>query len=127
MLFQRKTRDETPLFGTKSHMFSANEVAEATMHAVRTIEWGRKASNIVSLAKDISDTTKGNIKQEVREAKLKDIAESLIALDIPTVRRIINRDVVHVIRTHSAIPNSRKDKAVAQWKALMGMLDKQYC
>ena len=123
-LYRRHSSNEAPMFGTMSHKLSANEVADATDRAVRTIRWSESANNIVSLAKDISEATKGSRKPAVREEMLQDIANLLYSLDEVIVRRRIVPDVLTVIRTASFISPQRKDKAAAQFKIVVSALDR---
>lgn len=126
MLFKRERgADEVPIFGTDTHKYSANFVADATMRAVDTIRYVSDTNNVIELAKVMSAVTKKDKNLSKSNAILQDIALRLDKLDHVIIRRRLGPDVTNVIRTHSAIPKARKDKAVAQWKEVLSALDRQ--
>lgn len=124
LLNRRPCKNEAPMFGKEVHNFSANEVAEATERAVNTIRWSQSAHNLVELVKAMSEATKGNYKQGVREEMLQDITSQLIDFDFVIFRRRIVPDVVVMIRTGSFVSTPRKDKVVQQFKELVSTLDR---
>lgn len=126
MLLKRRASEESPMFGDRVSDFTANEVAEATLHAVETIRWSQSAANVVELTKAISEATKGNIKQAKREELLQDTAAQILELDLIVFRRRVVPDVLHTIRTSSFVSASRKDKVAKQFKELVGNLDRVF-
>lgn len=112
------------MFGDEVSNFSANEVAEATMRSVNTIRWSQSAYNLVELVKAMSEATKGNREQAVREEMLQDITSQLLEFDFVIFRRRIVPDVIVIIRTGSFVSTPRKDKVVQQFKELVSALDR---
>lgn len=124
LLNRRPCSNEAPMFGDEVSNFSANEVAEATMRSVNTIRWSQSAYNLVELVKAMSEATKGNRKQAVREEMLQDITSQLLEFDFVIFRRRIVPDVIVIIRTGSFVSTPRKDKVVQQFKELVSALDR---
>lgn len=125
MLYRRSRESpEKPLFGSGVVDLSANEVADATMRAVKTIRKSESALFIVSLVKAISDATKGNVKQSKREEALQAIASDLFEMDFIILRRRVVPDVLYCIETGSFVSATRKAKVATQFKELVSSLDR---
>lgn len=125
MLFRRpRVNPEQPLFGSGVSDFSAREVADATLRVVDTMRKLESASFVVSLVKDISDATKGSIKQAKREEALQAIASDLLLLDYPVLKRRGVPDILYVIETSTFVSTNRKAKVVKQFKEIISTIDR---
>lgn len=130
MIVDRRYHYSDTMFNSRelSNM-SAREVAEATVKAAQDVRKIKSMTYVVGVVKSIDSSCKGNnnhqqyaVRKNVLKAQVQELVDGLYSYHI--FRRHLVPAVNFAIHQSPCISASRKSKVLAQWREVVGSIDR---